>query len=85
MGKILDHWLTRLVIVAGVTYAGFKFGPKLVSSETAKGAVKTLTLAIGGVAGTAIVVANAPVVGPALGKVLDGKLPVSTPAAQPST
>lgn len=69
----LDHWLVRLGVVVGATWAAHKFLPL--------GAVgKTVVLAVGGISGAAIVAANVPLVN----AVMAGRLPVSASSSSAS-
>jgi hypothetical protein len=62
--NLLDNPLVRLAIVAGLTYAAWRYLPNTVS--------KTIALAVGGTSG-AVIVGNAV---PLVGSLMAGRLPV---------
>jgi hypothetical protein len=68
MNSLLSSWYVRAGIVAGITWAAWKYLPL--------GPVgKTVALAVGGVAAASIVAGNVPLIGNALA----GRLPLPMP------
>jgi len=70
MNGLLNNWIVRAGIVAGITYLGWKHLPLGATG-------KTVLLAIGGVSTALVVASNVPLVN----AVMAGRLPVNIAAS----